>query len=198
MSNGISLVDRHTDATQCLILESAVVLLERHGVKDLTVRAVARHAGMSERTVFRYFATRDDFLDAVASEVQAQLETPSPPGTIDALPSYPGLLYPCFEAKADLVKAALHTELFERLREAVGDYRWREVGALVAACGVHRTPRDQRIAATNICYYLTATTWHYYRFYFGLSLKDTVAAARQAIEREIQGIRPVVTRNLAS
>ena len=49
MSSIISLKDRHTDATRELILATAIELLEKAGVTDLTVRSVAKAAGMSER-----------------------------------------------------------------------------------------------------------------------------------------------------
>ena len=188
MSNAMSLVGRHTDATHRLILDSSLELLERSGVTELTVRAVAKHAGMSERTVFRYYASRDEFLDAVAVEVQAKLRTPGPPSDLNELKFYPRALYACFEAKTDLVKSALHTEIFKRLREAVGDVRWGEVRALIDAGAPHRSEHDRRLVATNICYYLTATTWHYLRFYFGLSFDEAAEAAEAAVRSGVEGI----------
>jgi len=183
-----TLVDRHTDATHKLILASAVDLLEKTSLGEVTVRAVARHAGMSERTVFRYFASRDDFLAAVAAEVARVLGALTPPSTIEALAAYPRVLYPRYEEKAALTKAALHTDLFERMREGVGVERWRAVQSLLDAHAPHRTARDRRLAAANIRYYLAATTWHYFRFYFGFSLQETIDAAETAVGLVIEDI----------
>lgn len=44
-----------------------------------------------------------------------------------------------------------------------------------------RLQRERKLAAANIRYCLSATTWHYYRFYFGFSLKDSIECARIAI-----------------
>jgi AcrR family transcriptional regulator len=181
MSSTLSLIDRHTDATEKLILVSALELLERASVTELTARAVAKHAGMSERTVFRYFASRDEFLDAVAAEVVRNLQAPAPPAKIEDLPDYPRVLYARFEEKANLVRSALHTEVFKRIHDTVANERWRAVRSLIDGRAGHRSERDRKIAAANIRYYLAATTWHYYRFYLDFTLAETIDSARLAI-----------------
>ena len=188
MSSIISLVNRHTDATQALILATAVQQLEDSGVNGLTVRAVAKKAGISERTIFRYYASRDEFLDAVAAEVALSMETPASPATLDELLAYPGPLYRRFEERASLVRAALHTEIFGRIREAVARERWQAVRALIDQHAAHRSETSRQIAATNISYYLSATTWHYYRYQFELSLEDAIECARSVVHLVINDI----------
>jgi AcrR family transcriptional regulator len=185
-----SLAERHSDLTERVILDAAVELLERASVAELTVRAVARHAGTSERTVFRYFATREEFLDAVAAQVRAKLAVPPPPATPEELREAPRALYAAFEARTQLTKAALHTELFGRMRETQAKERWTAVRKLVDAWAPRRPERERKIAAANIRYYLSATTWHYYRFYFGFSAEETVACAETAIRLALEALRP--------
>ena len=72
-SSAGSLASRHADLTQSAILGAAVALLEAGPVNELSVRAIAREARMSERTVFRHFANREILLDAVAMEVSRRL-----------------------------------------------------------------------------------------------------------------------------
>lgn len=188
MSSALTLTERHTDATQRLILSSALDLLERSGVPELTVRAVAKQAGMSERTVFRYYASRDAFLDAVAAEVVRQIATPPAPDRIADLPGYVRPLYSRFEEKSALVQSALHTELLRRVRESVALDRWRAVRILIDAHAPHRAEQDRRIAAANIRYYLSATTWHYYRFHFAFPLEDAIACAETAVRLALEEI----------
>src|SRR6476646_371081 len=104
MSTTISLKDRQTDATQKLILLTAVELLETDGVNATTARAVAKKAGISERTVFRYYGSRDDFLDAVAEEAAAKMHTPHPPDNIKELADYVSSLYRRFEEFEALIR----------------------------------------------------------------------------------------------
>jgi AcrR family transcriptional regulator len=188
MSSVISLNTRHTDATQNLILSTAIDLLKKSGVTDLTVRSVAKEAGMSERTIFRYFATREEFLDAVAGAAAATMRTPEPPETIDQLVSYVPRLYRSFEAHAELVKAALHTEIFKRVQSAVARDRWQAVEGLIDRFAAHRSKKERKIAATNINYYLSASTWHYLRSNFGLSLHDAIACAEAAVRLILEDI----------
>jgi AcrR family transcriptional regulator len=186
----LTLAERRNDFTRQLILEAALDMLEHASVGELTVRAVAKRAHISERTVFRYFATREEFLDAIADEVRASLDLPSPPQTLDELLAAPRALYERFEAKKSLTRAALHTELFHRMRETQARTRWTAVQQLLDRLAPRRSERDRRIAAANVRYYLAASSWHYFRFYFNFSLDDSIAAAEAAIRDTLVGMKP--------
>lgn len=188
MSSTISLKDRHTDATQKLIVSTAVELLETDGVAATTARAVAKKAGISERTVFRYYGSRDELLDAVAEEAAAKMHTPQPPDDVNELPEYVSVLYRRFEEFEPLLREALHTEISKRIRATVARRRWISVRSLIDASASHRSPSDRKIAATNISYYLSASTWQYYRFTFDLSAKDAERYARSAVSLFVQEI----------
>jgi AcrR family transcriptional regulator len=185
---------RLADHTQQLILGSAIELLEEATFSDLTVRAVAARAGMSERTVFRYFATRDDFLDAVAGAVTARIDLPPSPATLEELLRFPDVLYRRFEAGAALTRAALHTELFARMRNAHARERWVAVRQIVDAHAPRRSEAEREIAAANIRYHLSATSWHYYRFYFGFSLERTIDCGLMVVRQAIEGVGPLKAR----
>ena len=176
-----TLADRRNELTRRLILYTAVDLLGIGGVPGLTMRAVAKRANMSERTVFRYFATRDEFLDAVTAEARTRMVLPPPPRTIAELVAMPRVLYQAFEAQQELVIAGLHSEIADRIREAAASTRWAAVRQLIDAHAPKRPARERRIIAANICFYLGATSWHFYRFNFEMTLDDTVEAAETAI-----------------
>lgn len=183
------LAEIHSDQTQQVILHSALDLLERASVDKLTLRDIAKNAGISERTIFRYFGTRDDLLDAVAQEVIRRLATPQPPRTLDALLVFPQALYSSFEANPKLTRASLHSELFGRLRQVAASPRWMAVRRLIDGVAP-RCPEEQRkFAAANIRFFLTATAWQYYRFYFRFSLEETVRCAENVIREEIDAVR---------
>ncbi len=108
-------------------------------------------------------------------------------------------LYARFDAAAALTKAALHSELYPRMRRTQAQQRWDAVRALLDRAASPRPARERQLAAANICYYLTATTWHYYRFHFGFSLEETIECARIAIAQTLQGlgVRPPARRHTA-
>lgn len=188
MSTAFSLKDRHADTTQKLILSTAVDLLEREGVSATTARAVAKEARISERTVFRYYASRDEFLDAIAEEAISRMQTPPPPDSIPDLLEYADLLYHRFEEWAPLLNAALHTDISKRVRASVAEIRWKAIGELIDREFAKVSKQERKIAATNISYYLSASSWHYYRTQFGFSLKDSIAAAKWAVRAMVEQI----------
>jgi AcrR family transcriptional regulator len=52
-------------STALRILEAAVHVLGRRGLSDLSVESICKVAGVSRATLYRYFANKDDLLDAV-------------------------------------------------------------------------------------------------------------------------------------
>lgn len=184
----LSLSERHADHTQGLILASAIDLLKQAPVNELTVRAIAAHAYISERTVFRYFATREALLNAIAGEVSRHMALPPDPSTMAELLNYPDTLYRRFEAAAALTKAALHTELFSRMRNVQAQRRWESVRKVIDAHAPQRSESDRKLAAANIRYFLSATTWHYYRVYFGFGLIETIECAQTAVRQAAEGL----------
>lgn len=183
-----SLAARHADLTQRLILDAAVDLLETTSVGELSVRAVAKRAEISERTVFRYFAAREDLLDAVAAEVARRTQAPPNPETVAELLAYPAAIFARYEETATLTLAAMHSELFHRIRTTDAERRGATIRALVDREAPSRPERERRLAAANIHYHVVASTWRYYRFYFGFPLEDAVECASMAIRQTLAGL----------
>jgi AcrR family transcriptional regulator len=57
----------HGDLRRSLV-QAALRSIERHGVSELSLRAVARSLNVSPRAPYRHFATKEDLLAAVAVE----------------------------------------------------------------------------------------------------------------------------------
>ena len=66
--------DAQTELTRSRILQ-AVVRIVATNVADLSVEAVAREAGVSRPTVYRYFASKRDMVDAVSRLYAERLRT---------------------------------------------------------------------------------------------------------------------------
>jgi len=192
-----SLSARQADFTQRLILDAAVDLLETTSVSELSVRAVAKRAEISERTVFRYFAAREDLLDAVAAEVARRTQAPPNPKTVAELLAYPESIFARYEETSALTLAAMHSELFHRIRTTDAERRGATIRALVDREAADRPERERRLAAANIHYHVVASTWRYYRFYFGFSLEDAAASARMAIRQALVGLGIDIPENVS-
>ena len=67
--------EQHKLTTRRALEESALRLFARDGFDETSVDAIAADAGVSARTFFRYFATKDEVLDMGREERQAGLRT---------------------------------------------------------------------------------------------------------------------------
>jgi AcrR family transcriptional regulator len=180
---------KHTELTLRLILDAAIDLLESGSVRELSMRAVAHRAEVSERTMFRYFASREDMLDAVIAEARRRTQPPSHPRTVEELLAFPHALYSRFEETSALTRAMLESELYPRIMTSGGDGRAEAIRAIVDQVAPEQPDQKRRMVAANIQYHLVATTWRYYRFYFGFSITDAIACARLAIEHALIGLK---------
>lgn len=65
-----------TDRTRAAIIETASeMVFGTTNVEDLTMQNVADGAGVSHRTLYRYFATRKDLFNAVGAEYDERLDS---------------------------------------------------------------------------------------------------------------------------
>jgi AcrR family transcriptional regulator len=183
-----SLTSLHTDQTERLILEAALGVLQEDAFTGLTVRAVAAKAGISDRTIFRYFPTREELLDAIAREFTRLLNMPPGPQTLDELMAMPRKLYDSFEPHARLIRAVMHTEIFPRMKVGAAQQRWVAISKLLDRQFPDATPLQRKIAAANIRYFLSAASWQYYRFVFRFDREETITCAETAIRQAITGL----------
>ncbi len=67
------LTERRKAQTRRDIAEAAIGLFMRNGYETVSVQAIAEEAGVAERTLYRYFATKDDVLSPIITETTAEL-----------------------------------------------------------------------------------------------------------------------------
>lgn len=189
-----SLAERHVDHTRQWIVEAATALLEDGGATALTNAAIAARAGIAERTVYRHFGTRDALLDEIAAAFMLRLDAPAPPDSVAGLLAYPAALFGCFEARSQLVQAALDSELFIRVRDGQAAERWTAIRRVLDAQWPAATPHERELTAANLRYLLSATTWRYYRQHLGFDSRRTVESVQLALRCLIEGLPRPATR----
>ncbi|UJP41083.1 TetR family transcriptional regulator [Cellulomonas palmilytica] len=73
MAPDVSLRERKRRAIQDEITDAAIGLFIKQGFDDTPVGQIAATVGMSERTFFRYFPTKDDVIEHVSARWRAQV-----------------------------------------------------------------------------------------------------------------------------
>lgn len=90
MTSGASVLSRKRDVVRSDLARIAIELFARHGFEAVTVDEIAKTAGISSRTFFRYFASKDDIVLDLASHLQDRLlavfeARPAAEGAVEAL-----------------------------------------------------------------------------------------------------------------
>lgn len=105
--------------TRDLILDSLADLIVEDGVHDFSVQQVADRAGVSHRTVYRYFADREALLEALAARVDEEIQErggPLTPGTAEGVAEAVVTNFGLFDELADDVVAGVILALGARIQ----------------------------------------------------------------------------------
>jgi AcrR family transcriptional regulator len=105
------------------ILDAAIELLKLEDLEALKLSDIAAKAGVTERTLYRHFPTRDALLKAIWPRLQARVGSPGFPSTASDLAEMPLWLFPNFDAEGGAVRASLYSPAGRELRRALNPER---------------------------------------------------------------------------
>ncbi|MGH7922695.1 MAG: TetR/AcrR family transcriptional regulator [Candidatus Dormibacteraceae bacterium] len=185
----VSLREEHADATRVRILSAVVELLEAGQVEELTVPSIAAAAGVSLRTVYRYYPTREKLLEAAARWIGEELFRHPYPRDLDEVAERFRTEAAHFDQRPGLVRVLALSQLgrevrayrrrgrLDAIRQALGD----EVGAL---------PEDElRRAGAVLAYLHNLLAYTTMREENGLSGEDVGEAVAWAIRTLVADLR---------
>jgi AcrR family transcriptional regulator len=118
----VSLREQHAEATRERILSAVADLLERGEADELTMPGVAEASGISLRTVYRYYPTREELLEAAGRWIGDELLEHPYPQTLDEVGELFRVGCRDFDAHPGLVRALALSQLGQSVR----GYRRRE------------------------------------------------------------------------
>jgi AcrR family transcriptional regulator len=172
--------DAHRDLTRVRIVDAAVALFEANP-DELTLARVAAAAGMTERTLYRHFATRDELMTAVWARVNEIVRTPNMPDTPERLIAQPREMFPAFDEQATLIRAIVSTPQGRELRLSVNAARQAAIrNAVSMARPDLKDPEFTRLCAA-VQLLDSSFAWAVMKDYWGLEGPEAGAAASEAI-----------------
>jgi len=184
-----SLRQRQATLAREAIFDALVRHLERGDVDDIAMEDLAREAGVSRRTVYRYFPTRTDLLAAAADWIRDDLlQLPIEIGDEGITQSFrqaAGRL----QARPQLARALLRTATGSALRRG---YRTARVEAIRRALrrevpGLSKREMDG--AAAILSYLCSSSAWITLQDEAGLDAERAQAAVEWAIETLLARLR---------
>src|SRR3954451_25218090 len=138
MPSPVSLRDENAAAARERILSAVAELIERGEPEELTMPEVAEASGISLRTIYRYYPTREALIEAAGRWIGKELMRHPYPRTLDEVADMFEAGCPDFDNRPGLVRALALSQLGRRVR----GYRRRErLGA------ISRALRDELPAA---------------------------------------------------
>lgn len=175
--------------TRRRILEAAGGMLGEGGVASLSFGAVAKAAGVQERTVYRHFATKDELLEALWAWLDPRIGLKSFPQSADELIDFPRHVFPAFDDNAALMRALWTSEQGREFRLRVNDRRKEAMRASVAEA-VKGLPPEEATAITAAAQLLySGAAWLTMRDYWGLNGAEAGDASSLALKLLLEGAR---------
>jgi AcrR family transcriptional regulator len=173
--------ERQKADTRELILQTVEQLLKDRSLEQFSLADVARAAGITDRTLYRHFETREALLEATWARVNDAIGIRTFPASAEELVSLPLRVFPGFEQRAEVIRAMLTSPQGRELRLRVNEQRQAAIRSAVRqAKPTLREPALTRLcAAVQLLY--SATSWATMRDYWGLDSAEAGRAASEAI-----------------
>jgi len=173
--------DAQRDLTRSRILEAAIDLLKDEELDALKLSDIAARAVVTERTLYRHFATRDELLKAMWPRLQARAGSPGFPKTARELAEQPQWLFPNFDGEGGAVRASLFSRAGRELRRASNAERQAAIVAAVRDARPELGAADARRLAAVIHLIGGAYGWVVMKDAWDFSGEEAGRAASEAI-----------------
>ena len=181
---------RHTEATRNAILGATVDLFLERKSDGFSVQEVADRAGLTHRTVYRYFPTRQELLAATAQHIAPDIaEEPITVSTVEEWIDAVGAHFALIEANFQIVRSVLAAVLASDDLRLFGqgfdarDTHHREVFR-------RQFPRipepDARRTFATLRQLMSSVSYVFYRLRFGLSPAEATLAIRSAASQIVE------------
>lgn len=179
--------EAQTARTRELIIDALIAQVNEDGHADFSIPDVAQRAGVSVRTVYRHFPTRDDLLDAI-DEGWKRIAPPAFGATVADIVDNVEQNFARFDDNAEIVIAGvtsrLGREAIQRARHKRTDKLKKLMGPLLSQLDDDRA--EEVFAVFRVLY--SSRTWHILRTEYGLADGRAGRAVRWAVELLVDDI----------
>jgi AcrR family transcriptional regulator len=179
--------DEAKEATRERIIDALVRVVLEEGVHSFSVATVAERAGISHRTVYRHFASREELLEGLSEAI----ESAGPPAEVEAWHQKPmldharegaGGLFDELERNRD--RATVETIIGVALRHNTRgrQKRWAQVQAEVRELFPALSSDEQLAGAAVLRALLSSNTWFHLCVQLGVPVGPAVQGVSRALD----------------
>jgi AcrR family transcriptional regulator len=175
--------DRQKQQTRDLILDAVAAILRRAELEDVTMSEVARTAEITERTVYRHFATREELLTAFWRRIlRAFIRGQTGDLTsLDELFDLTRATFRQFEENEGVIRAIAGSPEGREIRKKPNEQRLDTLAKLFAGLLPQLPPEQSRMIAVVAHALASASVWSHLRDFCGVQGEDAADAVTFAI-----------------
>ncbi|MDD3519124.1 MAG: TetR/AcrR family transcriptional regulator [Chromatiales bacterium] len=174
--------------TRTAILNALARQLVDNNSPDFSVADAARAAGVSTRTVFRHFPTREHMLEGISEWVRELTGQVPIPKAADDLPATVVTSYRFFDQHAALMRALLLSDLGRGIRSRLSPSRRKGISQAIDPVVAGLTAAQAAPVKALIGHLITAETWWQMRDGFGIKGDAAAEVAAWAIRLMVEAL----------
>ncbi len=159
-----TLRERHIEQTREMIFGALLEEVSSRGIADFNIPHLARDAGVSVRTIYRYFPTKDALLEAFGDWLDDQTGPQGRPKDAEALAQSPEALFLAFDEREPIIRSQWITPQGRAIRARNRVRRLAARREVLREVTANLDERDGEDALAVISYLLSSRAW--------LALKD--------------------------
>jgi len=185
-----TLRERKQDLAHDVILEAAAELVLEQGVQGFSIQNVADRAGVSHRTVYRYFATRQQLLDALDDRVEEwRLEQGGllPERAADVA-AFAATIFTRYEDNRSIFLAVSMLELGAGAKSTARARRTEQVRRMFDAALPHLPPEERRRFFAVLRHLISVHSWQILRTQYGLTGEESGPVVARVVELMIEDL----------
>jgi AcrR family transcriptional regulator len=184
--------DQAKEATREKIVDAVVRVVLDDGIHAFTVQNVADKAGVSHRTVYRHFKTREELLAGLAASIEAKSEQASFPtdlATVDDIIDNVGSAFETMSEGADHNRACVVTSIAMQWQDEPRQRRSQALNRIMRAAFPNLNSGEVREASALIRSISGSRCWYLLTFEGGLDAKAAARAADWAVRVLFKDLR---------
>lgn len=173
---------RQLETTKEIILEGVAKVMEEEGLDQLSFDAVGQAAGVSPRTIFRHFTSRDELLAAFWSWLNQRLGITDYPSSAKELVEVVPLWFSAFGKFEKLFRAYMISHFHQEMQPSLSTMRKKNIDTCLkeSVAGLSDIEALYAKAAVTVLY--SGRAWATMRDVWGISSKKAGEAASWAIQ----------------
>lgn len=180
-----SLRQRQNELTKELILKALAKVILEKGVHNFSVQTVADAAGVSHRTVYRHYPTREALLEGLADYLDSLFKLQQyitvPKSASEVLSAVTDIFH-LFEDVDIYVKAMVLARLSTGHRGTPTLERDAAFQKITEELAPNLSKNERRCTAMVIRYLLSSTTWVILTDNLGLTTEEALSGVKWAVE----------------